>query len=48
MKSEVKVNFDNSEAVVLALREFYRRVYKDGESDEAFLLWVERIVKFAK
>jgi hypothetical protein len=38
-----KLTFEQREQrLVKALREHYRREYRNGESEEAFLLWLRR------
>lgn len=42
----MKVKDDNFEAVIHALREYYRKNYKNGESNASFLLWIESVIEF--
>lgn len=36
-----QITEENESVVILALREYYRREFKNGGSDEAFVLWIE-------
>lgn len=35
---------ENESVVIKALREYYRREYRNGHSDEAFIVWVEGMI----
>lgn len=40
--------FERTKAILIhSLREFYRRHYLNGESDESFILWIEDIMHIA-
>lgn len=38
---KIKVTNENVDAVIAALRAYYRSEYRNGESDESFLIWIE-------
>lgn len=38
---KIKVTNENVDAVIAALRAYYRSEYRNAESDESFLIWIE-------
>lgn len=43
MKKVIKITESNESEIIKALREYYRDAFKNGDSDDAFIMWIQSI-----
>ena len=43
MKKAIKITESNEIEIIRSLREYYRTTFKNGDSDDAFIMWIQSI-----
>lgn len=41
MKKAIEITEENEAEIIKALREYYRKEFKNGGSDQAFIVWIQ-------
>jgi len=44
ISNEMKISRENEVQVISKLRKYYKKNFRNGDSDESFLMWIENIL----